>query len=270
MLQKNKLIQDFKALGIKEGGAIGFHASYKALGAQVEGGAATLLDALQETLGPEGTLLLPCFTDPTQSTTCIALDTPCRLGYTAETFRKLPGVVVSNNHTHRCAARGALAKEFMQAHEGTSPLGRGSPFHELARCGGEILLLGCDLTSCSLIHVAESMAHLPFTREQVCYEGYDIPVTLIRTDGKTVVCPPLDNPGDSSAFWKVGDYLLHRKLAKIGFVAGARAILVRGNDVIASALDILSGDPLALLCAESNCTVCVKKRLVVVEKNNRQ
>ena len=71
---------------------------------------------------------------------------------------------------------------------------------------------------------------------QVCYPGgYDKPMVLTRIDGARVVC------------------------------RAAEATLACGNDVLRAAVDILAGDPLALLCADAACSVCVAKHARVAD-----
>jgi aminoglycoside 3-N-acetyltransferase len=267
-LTEETLASDLRALGIAPGDLLILHSSYKSLGAPCSDGAATLLSALTSVLGEAGTLVLPCFTLPAD--TVNVLTTPCCLGYIPETFRTLPGVLVSNNHTHRIAARGPLAQRLVAAHQGTSPLGRGSPLHEAARLGAKVLMLGCSYTSCSLVHVAEALARLPFAGAQIACEGYDRAMTLVRTDGAAVQCPPLDSPGDPAAFGKVEAELQRCGLLRQGAVAAAQCSVARGNDILCAALDLLAGDPLALLCSREQCSVCQRKRrfdlLVKVKK----
>jgi aminoglycoside 3-N-acetyltransferase len=258
-LTAGALLRDLRSLGVREGEILIVHSSYKALGGPVEGGAGGVIAALQAAVGGAGTLLLPAFTHPLPEVS--ALETPTRLGYIPEAFRVTPGVRVSNNHTHRVAAWGRLAAELVAVHEGAAPLGRGSPMHEAARRGARVLLLGVGFTSCSLIHVAESLCALPFAAAQVCYPGgFDKPIALTRTDGARVVCPPVDNPGDSAAFGAVGAALERAGLLARGRVGAAEATLARGNDVLCAAVDLLAGDPLALLCVDAACSVCVAKR----------
>jgi aminoglycoside 3-N-acetyltransferase len=253
------LVTAFRAtMGLSEGDLIAVHSSLRSFG-HVNGGAASVVSALLEAVGPTGTVLMPSFTLPLPSVD--ALRTPCRLGAVAEAFRMTPGVLVSNNHTHRVAAAGAQAAHLVACHEGTSPLGRGSPFHELARLGGDVLLLGCDFTACSLVHVAEALVpSLPYLSAQIAYPGYGVPIELTRNDGAVVTCPPRDNPGDSSSFCSVQSTMAARGLLQVGTVGAATCIKARGNDILATAVDLLAGDPLALLCDRKTCDVCRAKR----------
>ena len=52
------LVKDLRNLGIKEGDVVITHSSLKSMG-NVEGGADTVIDALIEAVGSEGTVLFP-------------------------------------------------------------------------------------------------------------------------------------------------------------------------------------------------------------------
>lgn len=58
---KQSLISDFKKLGIVEGETLLLHSSLSRLG-WVNGGAETVISALLEVLGDEGTLVVPTYT----------------------------------------------------------------------------------------------------------------------------------------------------------------------------------------------------------------
>ena len=259
---RSDIEHDLRAnFGLQTGDRIAVHSSMKSLG-RVDGGPVALIEALLAAIGGprQGTLLMPCFTQPLDEVD--ALRTPCRLGLVPETFRTFPGVRLSNNHTHRVAAIGRDAERLVACHEGTSPLGRGSPFHELARLGGDILHIGCGLTSCSLIHVAEYIMPLPFNAAQIAYPGYNKAITLVRTDGRREQRPPIDNPGDSAAFGLVQEKLEGYGLIRHGQVGQAACMRVRGLDILATSMDLLAGDPAALLCRNPRCPVCVPKRRI--------
>ena len=55
------LCKDFVSIGIKKGDTVMVHSSLSSMG-NVEGGAQTVIEALKEVVGVEGTLLFPAFT----------------------------------------------------------------------------------------------------------------------------------------------------------------------------------------------------------------
>ncbi len=255
-------------LHIKEGDILAVHSSLSSIG-HVAGGPEALIEALIAAVGaeaakagPKGTLLMPCFNEP-----CNVVDlrsTPCRLGAVAEGFRRYPGVIRSVHHTHSVCAFGRLSRELTEGHENRSPLGKGSPFHKLAEAGGDILLIGCDMRSCSLIHVAESLADLPY--QTIPYPGYDKEIKLIIDEGLEKVFPPVDVPGDSSAFTRVQYEMEKRGLFLHGKLGRADCMKARGRDILDTALEMLEADPFVLL---SESPVSEARRKLMMERGFR-
>ena len=146
------------------------HSSVKALGT-VEGGAATVIGALEDAVGPEGLLLMPSFNlvaKEQRASTWNHASTPSTVGWLTEFFRQMPGTVRSDHYSHSVAARGRNAGEFVGDHcsrEGPlapwdkEPWGRTygthSPFFRAYRDGGKVLMLGVDYESSTFMHLVE-------------------------------------------------------------------------------------------------------------------
>src|SRR5215208_3307353 len=88
-----RLAAQLRALGVRDGGVLVVHTSFRAV-RPIEGGPAGLILALREAIGPAGTLVMPAWSgddsapfDP--STTPAADD----LGIVVDTFWRQPGVV---------------------------------------------------------------------------------------------------------------------------------------------------------------------------------
>src|SRR5205085_4877227 len=103
---RERMSQDLRRLGVRAGGILLVHSSLRSLGF-VPGGALTVIRALRDALGPEGTLVLPTHTWEWMSAGSRHFDartTPSCVGVITETFRGLPGVVRSLHPTHSVAA----------------------------------------------------------------------------------------------------------------------------------------------------------------------
>jgi aminoglycoside 3-N-acetyltransferase len=253
----DRLVEDFRALGLKESDRLALHSSLKSIGF-VLGGPETVIRALTKVVGPEGTILMPAFSRPAPR--FVMTETPSRTGLITETFRQMPGVIRSPHPTHSVAVWGRDAEAIAAGHERASGLGVDSPFHRLAKTGGLVIFLGCDSRSSSIIHVAEALARVPYL--EVCYPGYDIPMTVVYADGRERVREPSENPGDSSAFLVVEENLRRRGLIHEGLVGQARTMVMKGTDIIETALLLLRRDPVALLCQRPECPVCPRARLL--------
>ena len=85
------------------------------------------------------------------------------MGVVAEEFRKMPGVIRSFHPRHPVAAKGPMAKELLKDHEKASgPCSEGTPFFRHAKSGGQILLIGIDFDTLTLLHTAEAVLDLAY------------------------------------------------------------------------------------------------------------
>ena len=163
MADFNSLVNDFKALGIKPGMSLLTHSSLRRVG-PVEGGADTVIDALLEVLGPEGTLMMSTVggnVNPDQPVFDVQ-NTPCTVGTLANVFRKREGVIRSLHPVHSICALGPKAKFFTEGHiDINTPWSPDSPYGKLMRNGGHILFLGTNFTCNTCIHALEIEARVP-------------------------------------------------------------------------------------------------------------
>lgn len=171
-ITKQAIVNDLAGLGIKSGDILFVHSSLKSLGA-VEGGAETVIAALEQSIAPEGLLLMPSFNlvDKDKRASTWNIDTtPSTVGYLTEFFRLMPGTVRSNHYSHSVAARGRHAEEFVSGHllkEGLvapwdlAPWGRTfgkhSPYMKAYENGGKLLMLGVDYHSSTFVHLVETL-----------------------------------------------------------------------------------------------------------------
>ena len=152
IISKEQLIGDFIKAGIQPGDTLLVHSAMSKIG-YLENGPKTLVDALLETLGNEGNLLMP--TSPNASLQIEyaknnpifdVLNTPSRLGSVTEYFRKLPGAKRSAHPTEPVAAIGPDAEWLTEGHLGElTPYTANSPFSRIYNKNGKILYLGVTL-----------------------------------------------------------------------------------------------------------------------------
>lgn len=160
----DQLVADLHALGVQPGDILLVHSSLRALG-HVDGGAPTVIDALQAALGPDGTLLMPALSHASVTPANPVFDvrhTPACVGTIPETFRT-SGALRSVHPTHSVCARGQRAAELLaDHHRDITPCGPHSPFAKLPAVGGKILMLGCGLRPNTSMHVVEELADPPY------------------------------------------------------------------------------------------------------------
>ncbi len=165
---RKKLAQDLRILGVEPGDILFIHSSFKSLG-PVEGGANTVVGALEDAVRQEGLILMPSFNlvDKRAETWNIET-TPSTVGWLTEFFRRMPGTYRSDHYSHSVAARGKGAKGFVADHlsrEGyKSPwdrepwgktYGSNSPMYKAYAADGKLLMLGVDYNSSTYIHFVE-------------------------------------------------------------------------------------------------------------------
>jgi len=249
--------------GVNVGDLVIVHSSAKAVGRTPEG-PITAVKALKAAVGEAGTLLVPVFSSPRADGIFKMKRTPSRVGLITEAFRRSNGVLRSRHPTHSVAAWGKRAAEFVADHDKTTALGADSPFHKAAQAGAYIIMIGCHLTTCSLVHVAEAVVRVPYLGK-VTYPGYDRTLTLIDLDGNEQKFEPVDNPGDSANFTVVQDELERRGQIRHCKVGSAETLRFDAMACLNAATDLLKADPAALLCSNPRCPVCPPARRIVEE-----
>jgi aminoglycoside 3-N-acetyltransferase len=158
----DRLAHDLAAAGIVRGDVVVVHSSLSRIG-DVEGGAETVIRSLRDVLGPEGTLVMPTFSDAdtvfrdARDGRLVDLRSePSLTGKVTEILRTTPGAVRSSHPFSSLCAVGTRADYLTSGHDldrriahSASPLGR---LHEL---GGKIVGLGVDAGPVSFYHVLE-------------------------------------------------------------------------------------------------------------------
>lgn len=174
---RSTLAADLQQLGVQAGDILIVHSSLSRLG-WVAGGPVAVIQALQDAVTPEGTLVMPTFslhlTDPagwrrlavpeswwdTIRMEMSAFDpalTPSRgMGHIPELFRTFPDVQRSN-HPHSSFAAWGKHAEFITAnHSLEFSLGDDSPLGRVYDLNGKVLLMGTEVNSS--LHLAEVRA----------------------------------------------------------------------------------------------------------------
>lgn len=170
------MAEELRSGGLRPGMHVLVHTRLSALG-WVAGGPVAVIQALQEVLTSEGTLLMPAFSgdlsDPAHwSRPPVPQDwwatirremppfdpliTPTRsLGRVPELFRTWPGVRRSNHPQSSFSAWGREALYLTADHQQEQGLGDQSPLGRLYQLDGWTLFLGTDFRTCTALHLSE-------------------------------------------------------------------------------------------------------------------
>jgi len=165
-VNKGNIKAGLRKLGLKKGDSVGVHSSLKSFG-RVEGGADAVIDALLETVGEDGNIVMSTHSanlvEVRRTPEEIALGvswlfkissydpekTPVRTGIIPETFRKRKGVIRGSHPSNSVAALGTKAKDLSEG------------WHKLLELDGYILLIGVGLDRCTAMHLAEKRVRFP-------------------------------------------------------------------------------------------------------------
>lgn len=186
-LTKQDIIAGLQTLGLGTGQSVLVHSSLSSFG-HVEGGADTVIDALQETVGSSGTVLVPTLTgseslSPDNPPVFDPVNTPCWTGRIPETFRQRSGAIRSLHPTHSVAAIGADAQALTADHiDSLTPCDNLSPYAKLAQSdNGYILLIGVNHQSNTTMHHVEELVGVQYHMQP------GLARARIRVDGQEIV-----------------------------------------------------------------------------------
>lgn len=250
-----ELVTQLHAIGVEAGDVLLVHASYRAI-RPVDGGPDAVIDALIAAVGPEGTLVMPSWTDDDDAVFDPEEDdVEDHLGIIAETFRCRPDVL-RGTHPFAVAAWGKRAQHIVDAPFIVPPHGPDTGVARVHDLDGKVLLLGVDHDADTTIHLAELMAEVPYRRPKH--------ITIVE-DGRPKRVDYGENDHCCRNFNLVGDWLRARGLQREGKIGNAPSILALSRDITATVTEELFDDPCRFLCARgSGCEECDDARASLV------
>lgn len=235
-LSREELVKELGYLGVKEGQIIEVHADLSAFDFVI-GGARTVVDALLETAGRNGTILMAGETkdnsEPSEweSSKCEPYmyksireaippydsrnsDLSDR-GAITENFRHRSGVVTTSHPQVSYAAWGRYAKLLCNHQSLNYPLAEESPAARIYELKGYALLMGCDFDSLTSLHLAE-------------YRTDDRPIHIggacVSTAGGPQWRSYLDLHLDSRDFINVKNIMLKKSMIRQAVIGGCRCM----------------------------------------------
>lgn len=256
IITKEQLINDFKNLGIISGDILNLKISLKSIGF-VEGGADTVIDALLEVVGEEGTLVTDSFVEPFPLILKFKnknnISTGTTLSYAGaitNAIMKKPNVFRASHPIQRFAAIGKYAKKLTQEFTIDSP-----PYDFLKkmaemnakniRVGGLDKVVGVGTTHIAICAHKLKQKQLP---KGIYYKDKDDKIKLFKIDWADG-CPVGFN-NLIQRFRNDGIILSEEK------VGNSEAILTSMKDTLSFEMDLLSKEPGAFLCDDPTCHFC--------------
>jgi aminoglycoside 3-N-acetyltransferase len=198
LVARARLAGDLKNLGLGTGEVTMVHCRMSALG-RVVGGAETVVRAMLDALGPDGTLMAYTGWQDEPPDDLDGLDEETRRiyleehpaydprvalsrrdhGRVPEALRTWPGARHSGHPEAGVAVVGPLAEALTAEHPYDDAYGAGTPYARLVELDGRVALLGAPLDTVTLVHHAEAVAEVPGKRRV----SYGSPVIV---DGERV------------------------------------------------------------------------------------
>lgn len=179
---KQDILDALASVGAGRGQSIMVHTSLSRLGF-VCGGAQTVIEALLECVGVDGTIMMPAqswknldpsagvhWEEPEEWWQIIRDNWPAynkeitptnTMGSVAEMFRKWPGAVRSDHPARSVAAYGWYAEYLTEHHDLSDIFGESSPLARLYGLDGYVLLIGVGYDKNTSLHLADARAEYP-------------------------------------------------------------------------------------------------------------
>jgi aminoglycoside 3-N-acetyltransferase len=233
-MKKEDLVRSLNRIGVRKGDKLLVHASFKSL--KFEGTPDDVCGALMETVTESGLLMIVTHSynfiskkdadkvyDRTKSKS--------QVGVISDTFWRMKGVERSFHPSHSAAAFGRNARQYLKDHHKGETMGKTGPLYKFAKTGGRILMLGCNLNSCTMIHTAEFLADVPYLG--IHYDpswGYD--ADYIDENGKQARYHYNTIPGCSHSFERCAPMLLADRAAEMVSLGTEESYLIRTDKMM--------------------------------------
>jgi aminoglycoside 3-N-acetyltransferase len=246
-LTQKDIVDGLKKLGLERGAVVEVHSSLSSLG-PVEGGAATVINALTDVVGEEGAIVMSAYlvtpplplTEEEKAKGIIAkvrlldekADCKTGMGVIADTFCKWPNTCMGQGE-HRVCAWGHNAHLHSQG------------YAYLLSIDGWVLLLGVDINRCSSMHTAEDKVEWP----KEINEHFRLPEEIQRLYPDTEWYVQYNDPRKplpENAWGKVQIEAERRALIKRGRIGKAECLLFKGKPVVDLYEEALRTDPFTL------------------------
>ncbi len=253
-LGKDQLVADMKNLGLEKGDLLHAKISLRAIG-RVDGGAATVLDAILEVLGPDGTLVSDSFIlmhplplAPDEERVIVDDHSPTYAGAFCRAMINHPDMVRSKHPVQKGVAIGPRAIDLMHNHTDQSPAY--DHLHRMALAGAKHISIGPNVVGVGTTHIAQNLLNLKQHNDPVG-------VYYRNADGKVVPFQQNWVGGCGNGFPKF--FPLYEEGGGIicrGKVGQAESVITDMKTTLEIELKELADNPAFFLCDDPGCTSC--------------
>ena len=254
MVKKQDILLSLDLMDIKKGDIILVHSALSSIG-YVDGGADAVIDALLESVGEEGTVVMSTLTgwfEPFD-----ADKTPSAVGEITEKFRRRENAHRSLHPVHSVAAIGKHAEYITAGHDKCETgCGAGTPYYKLRDMDGKVMLLGVDMDRNTIMHSLEEEINALYLRT------LDIPAPVYIDDHENKKFTLRKFPPGHRDFIGFTPILRRREALIEGNIGDAAVKIMEVKKVFEIGLDILKHDPLFFICHNPQCNSCHWSRLL--------
>ncbi len=264
-----------RALGVQPGETLLVHAALNNIG-YIQGGADTVIDALEQAVGEEGTFLSPAFMRPflytdgyiNKSLEYRPYDTrpdgalrdkAIWTGSVPKTMLKRSEAYRSGHATHEWAAIGKNAEYCTAGHALLDgPCSENSPLAKALELDGSVVFIGCSIGANTFIHYIEVMADAPFLTGAL--------VSYIDKDGINQTGYIPKHLGGCRSFYGGADSHFYKEAVRRGLhiyetpLGIGKLYKIRLRELYDIGMQMHKEDPLSMLCGQEGCAFCKQQR----------
>lgn len=252
------LVEDLSNLGVRKGDLLNLKVSLKSIG-WIQGGAKTLIDAILDVIGKEGTIVSDAFVQSyplplsKKHSTIISNErSPSYAGMLANAMIEYPGMFRSSHPIQKFVAIGRLADDLMSNH--TPDSSAYDVLYNLTKMGGKNLKIGDDkvVVGVGTTHVA--VALLGFKKKRrISPRG----VNFIDEKGETRVFEVNWSGGCGRGFNNFLEIYKERgAIISEGFVGNAKSKITDMQKTLEIEMEVLKTNPRFFLCSDPLCFDC--------------
>lgn len=243
VLHKEDIQTQLEHLGIQKGMLLFVNVDMKMM-ENINGGAQAIMEALMETVGYEGTLVVPCFTPQHKDPACQSIKAPRQ--YWKEIrehaipfdkklsepmgsddfvyqFLRNEAVIRSYHPLYSFAAWGKYAKLICDKHPLHFALGKDSPLGKIYEMNGYCVLIGSGYDDCTMFEMAQ-------------YQEELFPIKLvsapIESNHKCTWIDLLDIEHDKKDFSDIGEVMEDRKTVRSTYVGNTRCRMFSAREAV--------------------------------------
>lgn len=254
MVSKDEIVYSLKLMDIKKGDILLVHSSLSSIG-YVDGGADSVIDALLEAVGEEGTVVMSTLTGWFEPFDCST--TPSAVGKISEKFRRRENAKRSLHPVHSVTAVGKQAEYITSGHENCETgCGKGTPYLKILELGGKVVLLGVDMDRNTVMHSLEEEVNSVYLRT------LDIPAPTYMEGYRDKKFTLRKFPPGHRDFIGITPLLRERDALIEGKIGDAVVKVIEFKKLFEIGLAALEKDPMLFMCHNENCNSCHWSRLL--------